>query len=335
MRVIAGKYRGKRLISPSDDKVRPTTDRIKETVFNVLQFKVEGAKVLDLFSGSGALGIECLSRGAESVVFADKSPASVELTKKNLQGVDGDYRVICADFLGTLNSLGGKFDLIFLDPPYDTNLGEIAIEVIVKKDMLSDDGVIYFEHSKSKEYTPPTGYKTRTKPMGYTVSEFISHKSVAMMTGSFDPITKGHMALLDYALSRYDEVIIGCLVNPDKEYLFSAEERVEIIKSAVEGVKNVKVAYSEGTAVDLAKDMCATVFVRGVRDENDRAYEEEMREYNLSHGGIDTDVAVIDGYKSVSSTKAREEILKSDFRLLPAGAIITVQNIIKNKNINE
>lgn len=335
MRVIAGKYRGKRLISPSDDKVRPTTDRIKETVFNVLQFKVEGAKVLDLFSGSGALGIECLSRGAESVVFADKSPASVELTKKNLQGVDGDYRVICADFLGALNSLGGKFDLIFLDPPYDTNLGEIAIEVIVKKDMLSDDGVIYFEHSKSKEYTPPTGYKTRTKPMGYTVSEFISHKSVAMMTGSFDPITKGHMALLDYALSRYDEVIIGCLVNPDKEYLFSAEERVEIIKSAVEGVKNVKVAYSEGTAVDLAKDMCATVFVRGVRDENDRAYEEEMREYNLSHGGIDTDVAVIDGYKSVSSTKAREEILKSDFRLLPAGAIITVQNIIKNKNINE
>lgn len=335
MRVIAGKYRGKRLISPSDDKVRPTTDRIKETVFNVLQFKVEGAKVLDLFSGSGALGIECLSRGAESVVFADKSPASVELTKKNLQGVDGDYRVICADFLGALNSLVGQFDLIFLDPPYDTNLGEIAIELIVKKDMLSDDGVIYFEHSKSKEYVPPKGYKTRTKPMGYTVSEFISHKSVAMMTGSFDPITKGHMALLDYALSRYDEVVIGCLVNPDKEYLFSAEERVEIIKSAVEGVKNVKVAYSEGTAVDLAKDMGASVFVRGVRDENDRAYEEEMREYNLSHGGIDTDIAVIDGYKSVSSTKAREEILKSDFRLLPAGAIMTVQNIIKNININE
>lgn len=331
MRIIAGKYRGKKLFSPSDDKVRPTTDRIKETIFNVLQFKVEDATVLDLFSGSGALGIECLSRGAKDVVFVDKSQTSIDLTKRNLKGVDGEYRIICSDFLGALNSLGGKFDLIFLDPPYDTNLGEVAIDVIVKKGLLSDDGVIYFEHSKNKEYTPPVGYKTRTKPMGYTVSEFISKKSVAMMTGSFDPITKGHMALLDYALSRYDEVVIACLVNPDKNYFFSAEERVEIIESAVEGVKNVKIVFSEGSAVDVAREIGATVLLRGVRNETDCKYEEEMREYNLTHGGIDTDIAVLDGYKAVSSTKAKEEILNSDFRSLPAGAIITVENILKTK----
>lgn len=335
MRVIAGKYRGKKLLSPSDDRVRPTTDRIKETVFNVLQFKVEGATVLDLFSGSGALGIECLSRGAESVVFADKSPASIDLTKKNLQGIDGVYRVICADFLGALGSVGGKFDLIFLDPPYDTDLGKIAIDKIVEKGLLSDDGVIYYEHSKNETFLPPAGYKTRTKAMGYTVSEFISHKTVAMMTGSFDPITKGHVALLDYALSRYDEVVIACLVNPDKKYLFSPEERVEIAKSAVEGIKNVKVMFSEDTAVATAKEYGATVLLRGVRNEIDRAYEDEMREYNLTHGGIDTDIAVLDGYENLSSTRAREEILNSDFRSLPAGAIMTVREILNNKTANE
>lgn len=74
MRIISGKYRGRKLISPSDDSVRPTTDRIKETVFNILQWEVPGARVLDLFCGSGALGIECLSRGAAEVVFVDKTP---------------------------------------------------------------------------------------------------------------------------------------------------------------------------------------------------------------------------------------------------------------------
>ncbi len=333
MRVISGKYRGKRLLSPSDDRVRPTTDRIKETVFNVLQFRVEGATVLDLFSGSGALGIECLSRGAKEVVFVDKSTDSVALTKANLKGIDGNYRVVCSDFLGALNSLNEKFDIIFLDPPYDTNLGEIAIDVIVKRDMLTDDGVIYFEHSKTKNYVPPAGYKTRTKPMGYTVSEFISHKTVALMTGSFDPITKGHIALLEYGLSRYDEVVVACLVNPDKEYLFSPEERVNIIKSATEGMVNVKTLYSEKTAVEVAKEVGATVFLRGIRDENDARYEDEMREYNLAHGGIDTDIAVLDGYKAISSTRAKEEILKSDFRSLPSGAIMVVQEILKQKNV--
>ena len=102
MRVVAGRYRGKKLLSPADDSVRPTTDRIKETVFNILQWEVEGARVLDLFAGSGALGIECLSRGAEEVVFVDKSPSSVALIKENLKGIQGNFRVVTADFAGVL-----------------------------------------------------------------------------------------------------------------------------------------------------------------------------------------------------------------------------------------
>ena len=142
MRVISGKYRGRRLFSPEGDLVRPTTDRIKETIFNVLQFRVQDAVCLDLFAGSGALGIECLSRGAKEVVFGDKSPQSIDLVKRNLQGIEGNYRVIAGDFLSVLGGLNTKFDLVFIDPPYKSNLGGIAVEYVINKGLLRDDGVI-------------------------------------------------------------------------------------------------------------------------------------------------------------------------------------------------
>lgn len=119
MRIISGKYRGRKLISPSDDSVRPTTDRIKETVFNILQWEVPGARVLDLFCGSGALGIECLSRGAAEVVFVDKNPASAALTKSNLKGIEGRFRVVTSDFMGVLRSGESKFDIVFVACPTD------------------------------------------------------------------------------------------------------------------------------------------------------------------------------------------------------------------------
>ncbi len=331
MRVIAGKYKGRRIEAPKGDNVRPTTDRIKETVFNILQFKIADARCLDLFAGTGALGIECLSRGAKEVIFADKSPDSVRFVNSNLAGMDGNYRVITGDFLGVLRTMTDKLDIVFIDPPYKSNLGQIAVEYVVEKDLLSDDGIIYYEHGDEISFTAPKGYKTRTKKMGYTIGEFITKSNTAMLTGSFDPFTKGHEALLEKALEKYDEVVVACLVNEQKEYFFTPDERVKIVDSVISYKKGVRVVYSTDTAVDTAKREGASIFVRGVRDEKDRVYEEEMREYNLTHGGIDTDIIDIDEYEDVSSTSVKEEIKVGNFKHIPQGAIMTVIDILEKK----
>ena len=331
MRVIAGKYRGKRLSAPKGDNVRPTTDRIKETVFNILQFKIAGARCLDLFAGTGALGIECLSRGADYVLFSDKSPESVSFINENLKGIDGNYKVVTGDFLGVLRTLGDKMDIIFVDPPYNSKLGQIAVEYIIEKDLIKEDGVIYYEHGDEIEFTPPKGYKTRTKKMGYTIGEFITKSKIAMLTGSFDPMTKGHEALLDEALQRYDEIVVACLVNEQKTYFFTPEERVKIAESVVSDKKGVRVVYSEDMAVDTARREGAAVFIRGIRNDSDMAYEEEMRQYNLEYGGIDTDIIKLDGYEDISSTSVKEEIAKGNYKHIPASAIFTVMDIVSKK----
>ncbi len=333
MRIISGKYRGRKLFSPSTDEVRPTTDRIKETVFNVLQFNVNGAKCLDLFSGSGALGIECISRGAKEVVFSDKNGDSLALTKKNLKGIEGDYRIMAGDFVSVLNSLScnhEKFDLIFIDPPYGTMLGEIAIDIVAKKGLLNYDGIVYFEHESKKDFTPPTGMKTRTKKMGYTTGEFVSNKTVAMVTGSFDPITKGHEAVIDRATALFDEVVVACLVNPLKQYYFTPEERLALVQATIGNKKGVRAVFSRSSAVECAKNENASVFVRGLRSEKDLPYEEEMKAYNLQYG-IDTVFVETGEFCDVSSTRAKEEIKNGHFRLVPNDAIMKLKEILENK----
>lgn len=329
MRIISGKYRGKALTPPKNDRVRPTTDRIKETVFNILQFRISDATVLDLFAGSGALGIECISRGAKEVVFVDKDGASLQILNANLKGIEGDYRVYAGDFLSALHSIHTKFDIIFIDPPYESNLGELAIEYIVGNGLLSESGVIYFEHGREKTYTPPKGYRTRTKPMGYTVAEFVERRTVAMATGSFDPITKGHMSVIEEAAERFDEVVVACLINPEKKYRFSPEERLALVRAATENLKNVRCVYSDKTAVETAKQEGAEVFVRGVRD-GDLPYEEEMREYNLQLG-IDTVFITPNTHGDVSSTVVKQQIDKGDFRNIPPSAILTLGEILNGK----
>ena len=122
MRIIGGKFRSRALASFEGDEVRPTSDRAKESLFNILSLKIMGARVLDLFSGSGALGLESLSRGAKEVVFNDLSKDSVALLKKNMATlkitVNGDEaKVYNFDYLTCLGALKGPFDIVFIDPP--------------------------------------------------------------------------------------------------------------------------------------------------------------------------------------------------------------------------
>ena len=331
MRIVAGRYRGRRLTPPSDDSVRPTTDRIKETVFNILQWDVEGARVLDLFAGSGALGIECLSRGAAEVVFADKSPASVALIRQNLKGIEGSYRVLTADFTGVLRSGEDKFDLIFIDPPYKSGLGELAVDAAFDLGRVAEGGTVVYEHSSELPFKcARKDVKVRTKVMGSVTVEFIRKKTTGLVTGTFDPVTKGHMEVIEEALRLFDEVVVAVLVNPEKQCMFTPEERLALLNAALSGNTRVKTLYSEDYAVDVARRVGADKLVRGVRGEGDEAYENAMAEYNRSHG-FGTVFVTPERYADVSSTRARELISKGDFRLLPENAIITAEEIIRRK----
>ena len=321
MRVVAGKYRGKNLASPKDDRVRPTTTRIKETLFNVLQGYSQDAVVLDLFAGSGALGIECISRGAKEVVFVDNSKDSIELVRKNLQGIDGNFKVVNSDFSGVLRNAyvtGKKFDMIFVDPPYASGLGELALGLIFDLDLLADGGVVVFEHGAEKTYeVSDKRYKQRTKKMGTVVAEFISRKSVALMAGSFDPFTKGHEAVLDEALCEFDEVWVACLVNPDKKYTFNSAQRLALCECVCAQKKGAKAIYSEKYAVEVAREVGASVLIRGIRGDEDKAYEDDMAKFNREHG-FETLFIEPNVFSNVSSTKAREQIAKGDYSSIPA-----------------
>ena len=149
MRVISGKYRGKKLKEFDLSTTKPTIDRVKEAIFNLIQFDVVDSVVLDLFSGTGALGIEAISRGAKKTYLVDNNDKAIQIIKENVKNMTEDFEVVKSDFMDFL-SRKKKFDIIFLDPPYATDFGLVAIEFIIKNDMLNDDGVIVFETSDDK-----------------------------------------------------------------------------------------------------------------------------------------------------------------------------------------
>ena len=161
MRVITGSARGRKLKTPENYDIRPTTDNVKESVFNIIQFDIEGRRVLDLFAGTGQLGIECLSRGASSAVFVDQSREAVKIVKDNLKTCGLSGTVVQSDALSFLRTCG-KFDIIFIDPPYDSDLYESVLNTVNSIDILSDGGIIICESRRERalpEMTAP--YKKR------------------------------------------------------------------------------------------------------------------------------------------------------------------------------
>jgi len=150
MRVITGTARGRRLKTPEGMDIRPTTDNVKESVFNILQFDIEGRRVLDLFAGTGQLGIECLSRGAKEAVFIDQSRDAVKIVKENLKACGFSAPVLQQDAISYLNACG-KFDLIFVDPPYDAGLYKTVLEKINSIDILSEGGIILCESRRETD----------------------------------------------------------------------------------------------------------------------------------------------------------------------------------------
>ena len=166
MRIIAGSRKGVPLAAPKGMNTRPTLDRVKESVFGILQFELEGKTVLDLFAGSGGLGLEALSRGAKFAVFNDKDRESIAVIRKNIeklrfQEVSAVYSLECSVLLKRMAQDGQKFDIVFLDPPYEAGLLEKAMDELSTLELLKNGFIVVTEHSPKKPPTLMPGFSLR------------------------------------------------------------------------------------------------------------------------------------------------------------------------------
>ncbi|MCM1438173.1 MAG: 16S rRNA (guanine(966)-N(2))-methyltransferase RsmD [Roseburia sp.] len=151
MRIIAGKHRGRKLADFKGLDIRPTSDRVKESLFNILAQRVAGAHVLDLFCGSGNLGLESFSRGADFILFNDLSKDSLAVLKKNIAavGAQKSSKITNLDYLACLSSAAEKYDIIFIDPPYAKEFGVPALEIIAARKLLNEGGVAVYERDRA------------------------------------------------------------------------------------------------------------------------------------------------------------------------------------------
>lgn len=178
MRVIAGRLRGRTIATPRGAAVRPTYDRVRESLFGSLGERVEGSSVLDLFAGTGSLGIESLSRGADSVTFVEKDGRALATVRRNISelGLEPMSTVIRSDALRALSASlpGAPFDIVFIDPPYTSGLAEPSLESLGSGALLSSDALVVVERADSTELRESYGdlMLTRSKRYGSTVVDF-------------------------------------------------------------------------------------------------------------------------------------------------------------------
>lgn len=169
MRIITGAYRGRKLETPRGDDIRPTTDKVKEAVFNILMQDTYDAVCVDLFTGTGNLGLEALSRGARRCCFCDNSRDSLQLAKLNIQKCHAEDKaiVLAGDYSKCLARIREQADIFFLDPPYQAGLYENCLALIDSLDLLSEEGIILAEHGVRDEMPRKVGRLEKTKERRY------------------------------------------------------------------------------------------------------------------------------------------------------------------------
>jgi 16S rRNA (guanine(966)-N(2))-methyltransferase RsmD len=180
MRIISGTSKGRRLATLKNNIIRPTSDRVKESIFNIVGKEVEGKIVLDLFAGTGNLGIEALSRGAKSVLFVEKSRQALRLIKKNLSqcGMEGHSDILPKDVyraIGILKQRGKPFDLILMDPPYEQGLIQKTLKKLDSEGIYHKDSILVIEHDRREPLPDVTGKWDlfRQRRIGNTVISFL------------------------------------------------------------------------------------------------------------------------------------------------------------------
>jgi len=181
MRIISGTSKGRKLATPKSQSLRPTSDRVKESIFNMLREEIEGEMVLDLFAGTGNLGIEALSRGAKKVIFVEKGRHALGLIQRNLIqfGLEEKSEILPMDAnraIGVLKQRGKFFDLIFVDPPYEKGLIERTLTKLNSHQIYHGDSLLVIEHHR-RELLPPVINRwnlIRQRQMGDTVISFLT-----------------------------------------------------------------------------------------------------------------------------------------------------------------
>lgn len=180
MRIITGSARGKKLLALEGLETRPTADRVKEALFNILQFRIEGRRFLDLFSGSGQIGLEALSRGAKEAVFVEKSKKAIGIVQRNVEntGFQAKAELVCADAEMYLRGTLKQFDVAFLDPPYQQGLLEPALLAVSEK--MTAAGIIICEHSAREALPEKAGefIKMKTYRYGKILLSAYTHEAV-------------------------------------------------------------------------------------------------------------------------------------------------------------
>ncbi len=333
MRVIAGTYRGRRLFSPDNMDIRPTSDRAKEAIFNIIQWDIEGKVFLDLFAGSGGIGIEAISRGAQKVFFSD---TDTKLVNKNLKGIEGDFLVKEIDYkrmLTFIKDLGIKVDIIYADPPYKMvkdNPTEI-IDAVFASGILKRDGQLIIEHGSDVALKSDSLSLFDTRKYGIAVIDRFRYKKRGLVTGTFDPFTKGHLYVVENALKQVDNLDIVIFDNPDKTPRYSVEKRIEIIKNSIKFLDTAKIniGYSGGFVADYCKEHSIDLIFRGARNNEEIVYEQDMAAYNKAHAGVETVIfEAEDKFISSTETKLRLDQNK-DLSLYIADGI---EKILKEDN---
>lgn len=190
MRIIAGKYRGHNLVSFKADHIRPTTDRVKETLFNKIQFDIPGARVVDLFCGTGNLGIESLSRDAAFCTFVEKNPKSLTITRQNLEKLKvpaGQYKIIAMDVIGFLKTYEGEpFDIVIADPPFTEKMAHAVVEAASQSACFGEHTLMAIESEKKERMDERYGALVRydQKHYGDKYLNFFCHE--AALAGDAD-----------------------------------------------------------------------------------------------------------------------------------------------------
>ena len=248
MRVIAGSLKGRRLKAPTWDGLRPTSDKLRETLFNILAPRIAGARVLDGYAGTGAVGIEALSRGAARVTFVESDRRAQALIAENLAhcGVANGYAIIRATVARAIDQLDAAafgryelFDIILLDPPYDEQPDAVA-----RGRRRADRAR---RAARARARAPPPGAGDRGTPRAGAAGDQRRLGAVVLRTetlmstlavypGSFDPLTNGHVDIISRGARMFDRIIVAILVNAEKSPLFSMEERVEIAREVFKAV---------------------------------------------------------------------------------------------------
>ena len=343
MRVIAGSARGVRLAAVPPG-VRPTADRVRESLFNALGQFFDGGAVLDLYAGTGALGIEALSRGVEKAVFVEKDGRAVAAIRENLRKTKllGRAEILRMDVERALGVLAGRsqqFNLIFLDPPYRIAPAQVGGMFSRLRSRLVLDGRVVYE--SGEPLSPgPTESRGDSRRYGRTVVTFFDRDEltvkIAVCPGSFDPVTEGHLDIIRRAAALFDHVVVAVGGNLRKQPRLSAEDRARLIGKVTADMENVSVEVMNGLLVDFAREQGAQAVIKGLRAVSD--FESEFEQAQLNHTlypALETVFIMAEAKHSFLSSSAVREIASfgGEVRgLVPEGILESVREIYSGED---